>query len=172
MASDVEEPKVETKGYFRLGFGSFLPHSPLRHQLKKITRKTGHGPKGSPPQKQALSLPAIHVSKLKERPPRKQTQSLKAPKELPGSADYGVYRDTTKKGLLPSLAAASCALPKMTGVAHRGPSWWEWSNKEYQIKQTRFEQDRSQPGEKTYMYSACDYMASKKFTIYYIIVIF
>lgn len=160
MASEVEEQGVEKQGYFRFGFGSFMPHNPLRFKQQLLAsrrqrvnqqqqqQQARHHTKGTGPHKQALSLPAIRVSKLRDRPPRKQTQSLKLASEVPGNADCSYCHDTSKKRLLPSLAA-SCVLPKTTGVVSDS-SWWEWSKKEYRIKQTKFGLDdpcHYEPGE-------------------------
>lgn len=146
MASEVEKHGVETKGYYPLGFETFMPHNSqarsmkVRKQQHQRQQQTSHHTKGLGSPKQFVSLPAIHVSKLKERPPRKQTQSLKLPKEIPGNADCSYCHDKTRKRLLPSLAS-SCVLPKMTGVVDQGMSWWEWSKKEHRIKQTKISLD-------------------------------
>lgn len=162
MASEVEEQGVEKQGYFPIGFGSFMPHNPLRlkqqfqasrgprskakqQQLQPHAQPTGHHNKGLRPHKQAISLPNIHVSKLKEKSPRKPTQSLKLLNEISRNDTCSFcHDDNPKKRLLPSLAA-SCVLPKVTGVVSQDLSWWEWSKKEYRIKQTKFDTTHYEP---------------------------
>lgn len=159
MASDVENASVEARGYFCLGHGSFVPHNPLRllqtrrrvstrsrqQQQQKQKRRLLGSTSG---RRQAVSLPTIHVSKLQEKPPRKPTVSLKQAKELLGDADS---KDEAKGRLLPSVTVPH-TLPKVSGVMHQDSSWWEWSKKDYRIKQTKFNHD-SEMGELLLCYS-------------------
>ena len=149
MASDVENASVETRGYFCLGHGSFVPQNPLRLQTRRRvlakqrqhTRRSLFG--GNSGRRQAVSLPTIQVSKLQEKPPRKPTVSLKQAKELADDVDCSYCHDGPRKRLLPSVAYT---LPKVSGVMHQGKSWWEWSQKDYQIKQTKLSHDGSERG--------------------------
>lgn len=128
------ETSVETQGYFRYGFGSFKPHQLIL--AKKGRRQRRHEVAATGSHNRAITLPSIHVSKLKEKPPRKLTKSLKTLQELPSKDDCSFCQDKTKKRMLPSLAA-TCILPKLKGKVYHDSSWWEWCEREARIRQTK-----------------------------------
>jgi len=157
MINSKVEPAIQTQGYFRYGFGSFMPHSPKKqpqqqqqqqppgasreqHDETALGPGTIHHTRYPGIHRETISLPEIHLSKLKERPPRKQTHSLKSDDE-PASAtciNSDFYNDgIKKKQSLPSLATSSI-LPKPMGKVFQASSWWEWSRKDYRIKETKF----------------------------------
>lgn len=146
MTSKVEEPAIETQGYFRYGISSFTPNNsqklkqlPQKRRTRQQEISTKNHVRRADVHKPTISLPNIHVSKLKERPARKLTHSLKCDDDKTyGSSDCTFCNGGKRKRLLPSLAA-SCLLSKLDGKVYQGSSWWEWSKREYRIKETRFD---------------------------------
>lgn len=151
MSSKVEASGgLESQGYHGHGgggFGSFVAQ--LRSKLtQKSLEKKKPSHKQNPTvahlrgirerRNNAISLPNIQVSKLREKTPKKLTQSLKLDSgDILGHVDCKYCKDGSKKRMVPSLVP-SCMLPKLGGRVYQGSSGWEWSRKDYRIKQTKF----------------------------------
>lgn len=146
MASKVQESSttgiaIDTQGYEGYGFGSFaankLQQKPLQKKNKLLKQ---HSLRGIRERKlAAVSLPNIHISKLRENPPKRLTQSLKCDGKMLAHFDCKLCNDsTTKKRLIPSLIPSSM-LPKLGGNrVYQASSGWGWSHREHMIKQTKF----------------------------------
>ena len=126
--------------------------TPMGRQEGNLTQN----PRTSNP---GVSLPNIQVSKLEDGNFKGDVQSLKKTGQTSRSQgeldniDHG-YHNTSVWGhrgrgevrgqggmegggrLLPSLAAAG-VFPHHQGKVMQGSSWWEWSKKEFRIKETK-----------------------------------
>ncbi len=183
MSSDLEDSSsIEKQGYFRYGFGAFMPKQvPFRHQRFPHDHRgrptwpfnqpnsTHPGPHrggnltqnpqtSGPPKTLGASLPDIHVSKLSEKDHKNTTTLMRgtgfdaSQGQGESDMDHG-YHNTSVWGrrgrggvtgvsrpgekFLPSLAAAS-VFPQAQGKVTMGSPWWEWSKKEFRIKETKF----------------------------------
>lgn len=140
---------METQDH-RYVFGSFIGQPPQKLKPLAATRKgnmaSQHQPtvdhiKADRLPKPATFLPNIHISKLRKKPRRKLSQSLKCHDDMQGHVDCKYCKSmpsTKKRRMIPSLMSSSM-LAKLNGKAHQGVSWWEWSQREYQIKETKFD---------------------------------
>ena len=139
-ASDGVEPQGRHGSYgFRSYAASRLQQKKPLHQKSKSVQQQQRTVKALRELKPPISLPNIHISKLREKTPKRQPQPQKCDHKMLASFDCELCKDpSAKKRLVPSLIPSSM-LPRLGGNrAHQGASRWEWSQKEYRIKQTKF----------------------------------
>lgn len=145
MASELEESSVadavEPQGFHGYGFNSY---GASRLQQKKVSGQKSKSVQQQSTvraireRKQPISLPNIHISKLREKTPKKQTQPPKCDHKVLNNFDCELCKDHDTKRLVPSLIPASMLPKQGRNRVHQGSSGWEWSRKEYRIKQTKF----------------------------------
>lgn len=142
MASKVQEPSttgIDTDGFHGHGFSSFAANKLLQKPLQKkskFLKQQNTRLRGIRERKPPVSLPNIQISKLREKTPKKLTQSLKCDSKMLAHSDCKLCNDSsTKKRLIPSLIPSSM----LSGSRiYQASSGWEWSRKDYRIKQAKF----------------------------------